>query len=210
MTHRFGGVILAGGQARRLGGISKSSLRIGERSFLDISVARFEEHIQDVAVAFRSERQSSVASNRAVIYDYVVNGKEIGPAGGVLAALSWARIQDLFGVITIPVDTPCLPDDFIERLLQTAETRGACHAKSWRGPEWAHSVWMCKDENTLKAFVEKSGGASLKQLHHICQSAAVPFPRQRDADFVNINTRADVDILGATLPTMKNGIQFSE
>lgn len=200
MTHRFGAVILAGGQARRLGGISKSSLRLGDRGFLDIGVGRLEEHIQDVAVALRSEGQSSVVADQTVIYDFVLNGEEIGPVGAILAALSWARTQDLFGVITIPVDTPCLPDDIIERLLQTAETRGACHAKSWRGPEWAHSVWMCKDENTLKAFVEKWGGASLKQLHHICQSEAVSFPRQRDADFVNINTRADMDILGATFP----------
>jgi len=195
MRRRWGGVVLAGGEARRLGGINKSALRLNRKTFLDITVSRLEPHVEDIAISLRSQSQSEFFLGHNLIYDHLVDGRAIGPAGAILSALQWAESMGLEGIITVPVDTPCLPENFIEKLLDFASVEGTCHARSWRGPEWAHGVWMCRDTSILTNALEKEKGLALRQVHQICKSKAIEFRKMKDSEFLNINTSSDYDVL---------------
>ncbi len=46
-----------------------------------------------------------------------------GPLAGILAGLEFAAAAGFDRVATIPVDTPFFPDDYVARLLETAEDR---------------------------------------------------------------------------------------
>lgn len=200
MIEGWGGVVLAGGQARRLGGIDKGALRLKGTSFLDIAVARLEREVEHLAISLHSPDQTPSAGRYEVVYDHLINGKAIGPAGAIFAALDWAKAMRLKGVVTLPVDTPYLPNCLITDLLRQATTVGSCYAQSHRGPEWAHGVWMCEDTASIKNAVEKSNARSLRKLHEICNSKAVEFRCERDIDFTNINHPTDLEMLGATIP----------
>lgn len=199
MIERWGGVVLAGGQARRLGGIDKAALRLKGTSFLDIAVARLEREVEHLAISLHSPDQTTSSAGYEVVYDHLINGKAIGPAGAIYAALDWAKAMRLKGVVTLPVDTPYLPNCLITDLLRRATAVGACYAQSHRGPEWAHGVWMCEDAASIKNAVETSNARSLRKLHEICNSKAVEFSRERDFDFLNVNSAVDLEMLGAII-----------
>ena len=111
--HRLDAVILAGGRARRLGGVSKADLRVGGRRLLDVvmdAVDRVREGAEgcDVIVA-----RESVGLPRRVLRT-MEEPPGSGPLAGIdagLQVLPPARPGDL--VLVCAVDSPgigkCIP-----------------------------------------------------------------------------------------------------
>ena len=105
----FSAAILAGGQARRLGGIDKSALAVGTRSILDrqLSLLRgLTPHI--LIVASDSSRAPDV--DVPVVVDRIPGA---GSLGGLYTALMAAPTEQ---VLVIACDMPFLTAPFLMRL----------------------------------------------------------------------------------------------
>jgi molybdenum cofactor guanylyltransferase len=113
------GVILAGGQATRMGGGDKGLLRLGGQSLLSHVVQRLEPQVAGLALNANGDGARFEAFGLPVIGD-TIDGFA-GPLAGVLAGLDWAAEQGADCIVTAAADTPFFPCDLVPGLLLEAQ-----------------------------------------------------------------------------------------
>ncbi|PTX57466.1 molybdenum cofactor guanylyltransferase [Litoreibacter ponti] len=112
------GVILAGGQSRRMGGGDKGLLRLGGETLLERVIARLEPQVAELALNANGDA-SRFDVNLPVVADSVAEFP--GPLAGVLAGLDWAAERGHTHIVTAAADTPFFPCDLVPRLMLAAE-----------------------------------------------------------------------------------------
>ncbi|MFE0251474.1 NTP transferase domain-containing protein [Streptomyces sp. NPDC059010] len=111
----YDAVVLAGGGARRLGGVDKPALRVGGRALLDRVLAACADAHTTVVVA--DPRPTA----RPVLW-----AREDPPGGGPLAALdAGLRHTTAEYVVVLSADLPFLDEGTVRRLLTALRTSGA-------------------------------------------------------------------------------------
>lgn len=188
----WGGVLIMGGQGQRMGGVDKSSLKYKGQSFRDVVLSHLSHNFHNVAVS--TGPQSNPNINYTQFKDIDVNGDFIGPAGGLLAALDWAKHMGLEGIVTLPVDTPILPENICERLCASGQPCFAQHANE---SHWLHAAWPVSEISALSTHILEKQTYSLRGLHRAIRSIPVIFETPRKEDFKNINTLQDLESLEA-------------
>ncbi|MEO0917488.1 MAG: molybdenum cofactor guanylyltransferase, partial [Pseudomonadota bacterium] len=116
------GVILAGGQARRMGGGDKGLLQIGDRTLLDLAIERLSPQVDGLALNANGAPERFAAFELPVLPDPLPDYP--GPLAGVLAGLEWADAHGATHIVTAAADTPFFPADLVPRLTLAAETEG--------------------------------------------------------------------------------------
>ncbi|WP_171233138.1 molybdenum cofactor guanylyltransferase MobA [Ruegeria sp. HKCCA4812] len=118
------GVILAGGQATRMGGGDKGLLQIGGQSLLSHVIDRLSPQVSGLALNANGDPERFADLGLPVLPDTIEGFA--GPLAGVLAGLDWAAEQGADCIVTAAADTPFFPRDLVARLTQAAE--GQVHA----------------------------------------------------------------------------------
>jgi molybdenum cofactor guanylyltransferase len=134
------GVLLAGGQARRMGGGDKCLLPLGGRPILAHVIERAAPQVDTLLINANGDPGRFDAFGLPVAADAVPGFA--GPLAGVLTGMLWARDHrpDLAWVASFATDTPFFPGDLVRRLLDAAHRDGAdlaCAASGGR----AHPVF---------------------------------------------------------------------
>ncbi len=112
------GVILAGGQATRMGGGDKALLDLGGRPLLAHVIERLAPHVGGLALSANGDPERFRQFGVPVLADSVAGF--VGPLAGVLAGLDWAAKAGADHIVTAAADTPFLPPDLVDRLARTA------------------------------------------------------------------------------------------
>ncbi|MCP8894748.1 molybdenum cofactor guanylyltransferase MobA [Shinella daejeonensis] len=112
------GVILAGGQATRMGGGDKGLLRLGEVTLFDHVRARLGPQCLDLAINANGDPLRFSQFGLPVLADTLPDYP--GPLAGVLAGLDWAAEKGADAIVTAAADTPFLPRDLVARLAAAA------------------------------------------------------------------------------------------
>lgn len=97
------GAVLAGGRSRRFGS-DKAVAMLDGRTLIEHVVARLGAQVDAVVVV---GRDGGIADRP---------GPDLGPLGGLNAALHYAASEGLDAVVTLPCDAPWVPDDLVVRL----------------------------------------------------------------------------------------------
>ena len=113
------GVILAGGQATRMGGGDKGLRMLGGQSLLARVEARLAPQVAEVALNANGDAARFHGVGLPVIADSVDGFA--GPLAGVLAGLDWAAAQGADLIVTAAADTPFFPCDLVPQLLLASE-----------------------------------------------------------------------------------------
>jgi molybdenum cofactor guanylyltransferase len=110
------GVLLAGGQARRMGGGDKPMRQIGGRTILARAIARLKPQCDGLILSANGDPARFADFGLPVIADTVANHP--GPLAGILAALDWAAANrpEASWVLSVAADCPFLPRDLVARL----------------------------------------------------------------------------------------------
>ncbi|MCT4354834.1 DUF6457 domain-containing protein [Streptomyces sp. Je 1-79] len=107
MTTSYDAIVLAGGAAKRLGGVDKPAVRVGGRALLD-----------RVLAGCRGARRTVVVGGRRATVRPVVWAREDPPGGGPLAALdAGVREAGADVVLVLSADLPFLDEGTGRRLL---------------------------------------------------------------------------------------------
>ncbi|CAM03067.1 molybdopterin-guanine dinucleotide biosynthesis protein A [Saccharopolyspora erythraea NRRL 2338] len=134
MTLAFAAVVLAGGSARRLGGVDKLGLAVGGRSMLDRTLDAVAGADPVVVVGPRRDTAAEV-----------VWAREDPPGGGPLAGLSAGLHVLPEGVELVAVlagDQPHLTSATVMRLLGAiGSANGAVLTDADGMPQWLLGVW---------------------------------------------------------------------
>ena len=96
--NRVLGVILAGGQARRMGGGDKGLLPLGQSTILGHVIDRLDPQVAGMALNANGDTARFASHGLPVISDSIEGFA--GPLAGVLAGLDWAAEQGLGAVAT--------------------------------------------------------------------------------------------------------------
>jgi molybdenum cofactor guanylyltransferase len=113
------GVILAGGQATRMGGGDKGLLTLGGRTLLSHVVERLSPQVAELALNANGDAARFDALNLTVLPDSIDGF--VGPLAGVLAGMDWAAERGADTIVTAAADTPFFPGDLVPRLLLASE-----------------------------------------------------------------------------------------
>ena len=119
------GVILAGGQTRRMGGGDKALVEVAGRPLIDIVCDRLGPQVDQIVINSNSDPAKYDHLGIPVIPD-TVSGF-VGPLGGVLTGLEYAasHIPAVEWIVTVATDTPFFPDDLVARFSSVIDEDGA-------------------------------------------------------------------------------------
>ncbi|MDZ7712777.1 MAG: molybdenum cofactor guanylyltransferase MobA [Rhodovibrio sp.] len=124
------GVLLAGGQSRRMGGGDKTLRRLGDRTILQHVIDRAAPQVERLVLNANGDPSRFAAAcvdgGRLPVAPDVVEGFA-GPLAGVLTGMEWAaqHAPEVTWVASFACDAPFLPTDLVSRLRQRAEAEGA-------------------------------------------------------------------------------------
>ena len=187
------GVVLAGGQARRMGGADKALIRIGGATILERVIACLAPQCRRLIVNANDDTTRLAASGLAVVADTVPNRP--GPLAGILAGLDFAaeHMAEVAWMMSAPADCPFLPRDLVERLHRARSEAGALLACAQSG-ERRHPVvalWPVSLRADLRSALEREGVRKVEQWMAAYSVAIADWPTVPVDPFFNVNTPAD-------------------
>jgi molybdenum cofactor guanylyltransferase len=191
---RIFGVILAGGQGRRMGGADKAFLPLAGRPLIQHVLDRLRPQVESVIVSANGDTARFAALGCPIVTDVIPQG----PLSGVLSALLHAKAAGATHLVSTPVDTPFLPNDFVARLQAAAETapEGLALARTVDGDHPASAIWPVALAPLLAAFLA-DGGAKVTRFTDARSAQRVDFPDA--AAFLNLNTPEELAAAEALL-----------
>jgi molybdopterin-guanine dinucleotide biosynthesis protein A len=179
------GLILAGGQGSRLGGVDKAFLALHGQPLIEHVLLRLAPQVAPLAISANGILLRFAAYGLPVLPDApAFAGK--GPLAGVAAGLAWAQGLGADALLTIPVDTPFLPADFCQALQQAPAV--ACHAGR---QHHLAALWKVDFLPALEAFLREPGSYKVRDALALMGARAVDFAGEMDP-FLNINTTEDL------------------
>ena len=114
------GLILAGGRARRMAGQDKGLLSLAGRPMVEHVLERLRPQVEEVVISANRNADRYSHYGHRVLPDLL--GDYSGPLAGMLSGLTGVR-QPWLAVV--PCDSPLLPHDLVERLLDSALAESA-------------------------------------------------------------------------------------
>lgn len=185
------GVILAGGQATRMGGGDKGLLPIGGRTLLAHVIERLSPQVAELALNANGDPTRFEAFELPVLRDSIDGF--VGPLAGVLAGLDWAATQGATHIVTAAADTPFFPADLVPQLILSAETQGKpiALAKTDNGRHPTFGLWPVDLRDDLRDALQ-DGVRKVVSWTDKHGTAMVAFPVQGFDPFFNVNTPEDL------------------
>ncbi|WP_346772420.1 molybdenum cofactor guanylyltransferase MobA [Chelativorans sp. AA-79] len=176
-----------------MGGGDKSLRTIAGRPILTHVIDRLRPQVACMAINANGDAARFGSFALPVISDPLPG---LGPLGGVLAGLAWARAQACPYVTTVACDTPFFPRDLVEHFLEAADGASRIVLGSSGGrihPTFA--FWPVSLADDLEAFLRTNGAASMRSYAGgRDEPIVVDFSIEGGVDpFFNINTKQDLD-----------------
>jgi molybdopterin-guanine dinucleotide biosynthesis protein A len=189
MTRRAAvtGVVLAGGQGRRMGGVDKGLVELDGKPMIAHVLDRFRPQVAELLINANQNTERYGAFGYPVVADAV--GGFAGPLAGLHAAMARAT-HSL--VATVPCDSPFLPSDLVQRLMEGLATNDAelAVARTFDQPHPVFCIVRATVLPHLTAFLEE-GGRKIDAWYATLKVIEVHFDDEADA-FRNINTREEL------------------
>ena len=178
------GIIFAGGEASRMGGISKGDIIIGDKTCFDHAYKVLSQSLDSIALSTQQWQYNELET----IADYPAVGRG-GVAYAVLGCLDWARSHDFDYMVTTPIDTPFLPHSYADRLIEAYQTyKVSCVYKADERVQGLHALWSVSEFDTLKDMIVNKGECKIEALHRHIGSRQLIHEADAKGSFHNINT----------------------
>ena len=181
------GVVLAGGQGSRMGGVDKGLASFHGRPMVAYVIERLAPQVDEILVNANRNVDEYARFGHRVIADEIAGFA--GPLAGFERGLAHARGQL---VATVPCDSPFLPLDLVARLRKALEENSAQLAVAKTGAQ-AHPVFclMRREAHASLAQFLAAGERKIDRWYARLAVVEVAFDDEAEA-FANINTRAQL------------------
>ncbi len=192
------GIILAGGQSRRMGGREKSLMELQNIAPIEWVARRLQSQVDKMAVNANGDPRRFDFLDLPVLPDTIEGF--VGPLAGVLTGMRWAAgTHDATHIVTAAADTPFIPSQMVQQLsshLTESNRVSMAHSNGRIHPVAA--LWPCdladalerflivEDQRKILVFAQRYGLAETK--FNVVEGHAGHDP------FFNINTPDDMAI----------------
>lgn len=181
------GIVLAGGQGRRMGSVDKGFVELDGRPLVAHVIERLAPQVQTLIINANQNIGRYAAFGFPVVADAI--GGFAGPLAGLHAGLAAATTPF---VATCPCDSPFLPADLVVRLSGAfdAQPIDIAVARTFAQP---HPVFALARRSVLPHLARflDGGGRKIDAWYASLPIAEVAFDDEADA-FRNINTPAEL------------------
>jgi molybdopterin-guanine dinucleotide biosynthesis protein A len=182
-TQRIVAIVLAGGEAKRMGGGDKPLLSVGGRPMLAAVIDALA--LPDTAISANGDPSRFAAFGLPVLSDGAFHGH--GPLAGVLAGLDWAASLGAEVLLTVPGDTPFVPKGLAARLFPPP-----CCASSNDRVHYLVAAWPVDCADPLRRFLGSVGTRRVGAFAETIGMRRVEFSSNAVDFFVNVNTPEDL------------------
>jgi molybdopterin-guanine dinucleotide biosynthesis protein A len=184
---RITGLVLAGGQGRRMGGVDKGLEPLRGRPLVEWVLERLRPQVAEVVINANQHLAEYARFGHRVVPDEI--GGFAGPLAGLHAGLA-ASVHPF--LVTVPCDSPFLPRDLVARLHAAllAAHADLAVAKTGDQPHPVFALVRASLAPHLAQFLA-AGGRKIDAWYAALKVVEVPFDDQAEA-FSNINTRDEL------------------
>jgi molybdopterin-guanine dinucleotide biosynthesis protein A len=180
------GIVLAGGQGRRMGGVDKGLQLLHGKPMVEWVLERLSPQVGEIVINANQNRPAYERYGQRVVADDISGFA--GPLAGLHAGMK-AASHPL--VVTVPCDSPFLPEDLVSRLSKNLRENDLAVAKTGAQPHPVFSLMKKDLLQNLEAFLN-GGGRKIDAWYGALRFVEVPFDDEADA-FRNINTREELE-----------------
>jgi molybdopterin-guanine dinucleotide biosynthesis protein A len=197
------GVLLAGGQSRRMGGGDKALRLLAGQPLLDHVIARVRPQVEALVLNANGDPSRFARYGLPVVPDSIADFA--GPLAGILAGLDWtaANRPDCTVVVSVATDAPFLPVDLVARLVAGMSEAGAelACAASCGQPHPVIGLWPVHLREDLRHAVAEEGIRKVDFWTARHRLATVMFADEIGGvdPFFNANRPEDLDRAAALL-----------
>jgi molybdopterin-guanine dinucleotide biosynthesis protein A len=179
------GIVLAGGQGRRMGGVDKGLQPLRGKPMVHWVLERLRPQVAEIIVNANQNPDEYRKFGYRVVADDISGFA--GPLAGLHAGLK-AAAHPL--VATVPCDSPFLPLDLIQRLRGSLKDNDLAVARTGAQPHPVFALVKRHCMESLEAFLAQ-GGRKIDAWYASLKVVEVSFDDEADA-FRNINTREEL------------------
>ena len=188
------GVILAGGQSRRMGNKNKLLATINNKSLLEITSNLVKNQLNRVIINSNIQVYSNNKLNFEIVPDEIDG--YLGPLSGIFSAMKWSRknFPECQWIASFPVDSIFFPDNFVDVMISKIkkETQIVC-AKSNGRIHPVFALWSIVLVNDLEKALVKDGIRRIDEWTKRYNLEIVNFKFKKLDPFFNINTFDDLE-----------------
>lgn len=192
------GVILAGGQARRMGGGDKSLLDLGGQTLLARAMQRLGGQVDDMVLNANGPSDRFADTGLRVVADSFPGFA--GPLAGVLAGMEAAEELGHKWIATVAADTPFFPTDLVLglRTAIVSEASSPMALAATEDPDGTlrlhptFGLWQVAHADALREALE-SGVRKVLDFTDPLSPAVTVFATDPFDPFFNINRPGDLD-----------------
>ncbi|MFM1891830.1 MAG: molybdenum cofactor guanylyltransferase [Pseudomonadota bacterium] len=183
LKNQITGVVLAGGQGRRMGGDDKGLVELAGRPLVSYVLDALRPQVGKVLINANRNSAAYAALGCPVVADDLAGYQ--GPLAGFVSAMAAA---DTPYIVTVPCDGPRLPPDLVQRLYGERQAAAAEVAVAHDGERLqpVHALLSTALLTDLRAFLD-AGDRKIDLWYARHRMAVVDFSDRPEA-FENVNT----------------------
>lgn len=178
------GVILAGGQAKRMGGQDKGLIKLFGKPLYRHVAEKIAPQVDQIVINANRNIETYQQSGYPVIRDSIEGF--MGPLAGMLTGLQYSKTE---WVLFAPCDTPFIPADLVKRLWDNIDRHDAAYVHDGEREHPTISIINKKLIPNLERFLA-NGDKKLMLFLRDNNAKAVIF-KDDPAVFNNLNTLND-------------------
>lgn len=181
------GLVLAGGQGRRMGSVDKGLVMLHGRPLVAHVVERLRPQVASLLINANRHADAYGALGHAVVADRVDGFA--GPLAGLEAGLGAA---DSALLATVPCDSPFLPPDLVARLVaaRAADDADAAVVSIGGRLQPVFALVHARVQPSLAGFLLR-GARKAEDFYALLRTVPVVFDDEAQA-FANLNTREEL------------------
>ena len=197
------GVVLAGGEGRRMGPGALKPLRLlAGRPMVAHVVERLRPQVMDLVIVandpapeFRGLGVQVIADPPDVQEMAQREGRRLGPLAGIIAGMDWARENHPHSgwILTAPADVPFLPLDLTVRLcgLMHVPEPDVLMVRHGKRREHTLAIWSVKLADDLRRAILEEGMRRVETFAQRYAFEELVWPGNA-APFLNVNTPVEL------------------
>ena len=190
---RIAGLILAGGQSRRMGGGDKCLLSLGGRPILARIIERVRPQLGPLVLNANGDPARFAQFGLPVVADAVPD--YVGPLAGVLTGMLWTRenAPQCDWIVTAAGDAPFVPADLVELMLDAVHGTVADMAVAASGgrDHPVFGLWPVRLAEELRTALVDEGVRKVDMWTDRYRVVRADWPDVPVDPFFNLNTPED-------------------
>ena len=203
--HNILGVILAGGQSKRMGK-DKLFLEFDNKKLIEHTIDKVKKYLRKVIIITNQDNAFFLKKNLTTVKDCIEG--QLGPLVGILTAMKWAKenLRECSWIATFPCDTPFFPESIIKNFIEESKKKESlilCASSHGRKHN-IFGLWSLDLYDKLKDDLTNNKVRKVQDWTEKNRIKNLEFKFKDYDPFFNINTEEDLEFAKKLSKRIKN------